>query len=185
MRRRAGRCVVVAAALALPFAALAFEDAATGLRMNPPPPFVARRVDVDPGVDVRVRITSTSGLPVSVNDETGAVCMVNFIRRRSPEPTSREKLNAMAADPRWQQMAKDALSRQAFDIQRFEVFSLQGYRGLEMQGQFKYNPRVRNFISRIGSVMGSTLITCTATTADFDEARPQFRAIRASITLPE
>ena len=188
MRLRAGRRPVAVAAIVLPAAALALEDAATGLKITPPPPFVAQRVDGDRGVDVRVRITSTTGRPASVNDETGAVCMVNFIRRRSPEPTSRETLNAMVADPRWQRMAKDAMAQQAFDIQRSELFSLQGYRGIEMQGQLKNNPRAREtlaFVSRISSVKGSTIMTCTTRSADFDEALPQFRAIRAAITLPE
>lgn len=41
------------------------------------------------------------------------------------------------------------------------------------------------FMSMIDMVRGRTAIRCTTLATDFDEALPQFRAIRGSITFPE
>lgn len=186
MRLRAGRLPLAAAGLALPLAAFAFEDAATGFRVTPPPPFVVEPVDGDPRVDVKLRIRSRTGKPTALNPRWG-ICIVNFGLRRSPEPITKAELGTVTENPRRPGTIRESLSA-SFDFSKTELFELQGYRGVELQGQFTRTPDLmgsRTFVSIVDSVKGRTMMNCTTPDAEFDEALPQFRAIRASIALPE
>lgn len=182
------RAIALLAALAMfnsPSRVFAFEDAATGFSIAPPAPFTAepaqrRQFDVGAGVK------SATGKP-EIRGTGQFVCEAGFKSAPQNANLTRDDINAMVAKPEWMNVAK-AMLELAFQIDRQQRFTLQGYRGFEFQGRPKAGPGAedaRMFMSMVETAKGRTTMICVTAASGFQSAVAQFRAIRATINLPK
>jgi hypothetical protein len=161
--------------------AIAFEDAATGLKVNPPEPFVAE-ITQRPRQDVTAGVFSTKGATSGKY-----VCEIAFKSASQNAGLTKEEVNALISDAAWQDTAKQIVGN-LMTIRSAETYDLSGYTGFEIIGTPKVGPDAANtrmFLSISETAKGRTTTSCAVSGADLASALPQLRAIRASITLPQ
>jgi hypothetical protein len=170
-----------------PSAAHAFStDPATGFGIRPPAPFVAEQTTNRRQFDVGVGIKSTTGAPPTAGP-TPYVCEAGFKAAAQNNGLSREEINAFMDKPEWVSVAR-ATMELVFKITSQQRFTLEGYRGIEFRAQPKEGPgaeNVRMHISIVETARGRSSLFCVTEKAAFAKALPQFRAIRATISLPK
>lgn len=171
------------ALLAGPAGAAGFVDAATGLAVDPPAPFLVAPAK-SPSYDVALIINSTTGSPpLGVGDSY--LCQVGFKAEAESADFTQEEINLEVQQPGWLDNAATALSR-TFDVTARQTFVLDGATGVELVGKPKAGvPGAGVFISMIDTPRGRTTLNCATRVEEIDGALNQFRLIRAGITLPK
>jgi hypothetical protein len=178
--------MVVGALLCFPAQAQRFDDPGSGFAVNPPAPFVTEQTSNRRQFDVGVGINSKTGTP-SVKGTGTHVCEAGFKAAPQNASLSIAEINKLTDTKERQQQVRGIIEF-AFAISSQRTFTMQGVRGLEFQGQPKLGPDAENarmFMSMIETPKGRVTIVCVTSRAEFNKALPQFRAIRASITLPK
>jgi hypothetical protein len=165
--------------------AFAFEDAATGLKVNPPEPFVAE-ITQRPRQDVTAGVFSTTGSPKGATSGK-YVCEIAFKSASQNAGLTKEDVNMLISGAAWQDTAKQIVSN-LMTISSAETYDLDGFTGFEIIGTPKAGPDAENtrmFLSISETAKGRTTTSCAVSGADLESALPQLREIRASITLPQ
>ena len=183
--QRLALVVLASVILAAPaFAQGSFADATTGFSIAPPAPFVAEQT-TRRQFDVGAGVKSTTGKPAPAG--TGAyVCEAGFKAAAQNNDLTREQINAQMDKPEWRKLARAAIEL-AFNVTAEQRFTLQGFRGLEFTGSPKAGPgheEARMFMSLIETPKGRVTMVCVTERSGIARAIPQFRAIRATINLP-
>ncbi len=182
------RLIPLAAALLLsqPASARApFLDPATGFGIAPPAPFVAEPTSRRQ-FDVGVGIKSATGSPAPAG-VAPYLCETGFKAAPQNNALTRSEINAQMDRPEWANLARATIEL-AFAVTAQQRFTLQGFRGLEFRGAPKAGPgheEARMFMSMVETPKGRVTMVCVTERNGFARALPQFRALRATLTLPK
>ncbi len=162
-----------------------FADPATGFGLAPPAPFA-----IEPTTrrqfDVGVGIKSASGQPAPAGTSP-YVCEAGFKAAPQNASLTQAEINAQMEKPEWVRLIRATIEL-AFNVTAERRFTLQGFRGIEFQGSPKAGPgheNARMVMSMVETPKGRVTMVCVTERSGFDRALPQFRAIRATITLPK
>jgi len=167
---------------ALPASAAGFVDEKSGLKVDPPQPFVVAPAKTQ-SYDVAVIINSLNGSP-SLGAGDNYLCQIGYKALPDNADFAQEEINLQVEQPEWLDNAAAALS-QTFDVTGKATFVLGGATGVELVGKPKNGaPGAGVFVSMIDTPTGRTTINCATRPEELDGAVNQFRLIRASITLP-
>lgn len=185
MRRLALSLLVLAAstgAAVLPAAAIPFEDPATGLKIDPPQPFVVAPAK-SKTYDVAAVINSLTGAP-PLGAGDNYLCQLGFKKLPDNADFAQEEINLQVEKPEWLDNAAAAMSK-TFDVTGKSTFVLNGAAGIELVGKPKGGtPGAAVFVSMVDTPIGRTTLNCATRPEEIEKAVNQFRLIRASITLP-
>ena len=174
-------CLLVSA---LPSAA--FEDAASGFRITPPQPFsVQRSVEKRP-YDISVGLNSATGKPRLAGRDR-YLCEAGFKANAENASLDRDTINALGDGEEWIAHLKSVYEKTGMIVLATGRYTLQGFRGLELEGKAPPHAPddVRIYIAFSDTPKGHTTLRCVTLADDYIAALPQFRAIRDSITLPQ
>lgn len=170
------------AAMALPAAAAQFADAATGLTIDPPAPFVVRPSKSN-AFEVTAVINSLTGSP-SLGAGDNFLCQVGYKSLPDNSDFTQDEINLQQEQPERLDGLANALSR-SFEVTGKATFALNGATGLEVIGKPKDSAKASSiFMSMIETPTGRTTLNCATRPDEIDKAADQFRLIRASITPP-
>jgi hypothetical protein len=165
--------------------AIAYEDKTTGLKVNPPTPFVAEPTE-RPNQDAVAGIFSSTGLPKAATSGK-YVCEIAFKATAQNAGLSKEDINKTMADSAWQGNASETIGR-IFAIETTGEYTLDGFTGFEIIGTPKLGPDAANtrvVLSISETSKGRVTASCSVKAGDLESALPQLRAIRNTITLPQ
>ncbi len=163
----------------------AFADPATGFGIAPRAPFISEPTSRRQ-FDVGVGIKSTTGQPAPAG-VAPYVCEAGFKAAPQNNGLSREAINAQMDKPEWANLVRATIEL-AFTVTAQQRFTLQGYRGIELRGAPKAGPgheEARMFMSMVETPKGRVTMVCVTERNGFARALPQFRALRATLTLPK
>jgi protein TonB len=185
--RRLGLGIIAAAGLTLAAGApaLALTDAKTGLAVEPPAPFKAEVAP--PGIyDAAFGITSTTGQP-PVAGRTPVLCKIGYRIAFRADPIDQAEMNRRYADEGWR---KGLLGdyKASLTITAQEVIEEAGVAGVELTATPRGGPNaseMRVHITILETPKGRMVQTCATPAVNLEAAIPEFRRIRASITLPK
>ncbi|MGL4634601.1 MAG: hypothetical protein ACRCWF_01335 [Beijerinckiaceae bacterium] len=163
-----------------------FQDPSTGFGVKPPAPFKAEQTTNRRQFDVGVGISSSTGKPAPKGTGTH-VCEAGFKAAPQNADLSIADINKLTDTPQRQKQVRDTIEM-IFLVTRTRTFTLQGVRGLEFEGRPRFGPDAENarmMMSMIETPKGRVTKVCVTSRAEIDKALPQFRAIRAGLTLPK
>ena len=161
--------------------ALALLDGKTGFGIDPPEPFAVRREATD-ATEVSFAITSRTGKP-EADPKSKFLC-----RARLTKHNNWVGAPQLALDDPAQRSARKRNLRAVFDG-FFQSggeadFVFRGVPGTEFTATDIARPEVHLHFSVIDLSTGRVTLNCTTVAGDFGSAAAQFRAIRASLSLP-
>lgn len=166
--------------------AQSYGDAASGLSVSPPKPFVGKAGKPHPQFDVTIDIDSSTGTPKAVNAD-GRLCTLGFKPAAQNAALNREAINAQMAKPEWQKLYRDMFETIG-TVSDLKLFEHQGFSGIELIVTPKAGPNaenVRMFTSTLETPKGRTALICVTDKAGLASALTQFKALRATIHAPE
>lgn len=161
------------------------QYSASGFAIAPPAPFVTAPVK-NPRFDVGAGFNSRTGKPAKAGTSAN-LCEAGFKFAAANNALSREQINGLMTSPERVKQMRSAIEM-LFAISSQTPFTLQGHNGLEFIGTPRMGPgaaEARIFISMIETQAGRMTMVCSTTAADIGTATHQFRAIRATITMPD
>ena len=166
----------------LPAHAAPFIDTASGLKIDPPQPFVVAPAK-STTYDVAAVVNSLTGSP-SLGAGDNYLCQVGFKKLSDNADFSQEEINVEVQQPDWLDNAAAALSK-TFDVTGKATFVLDGAAGIELVGK-PTDPAhgAAVFVSMVDTPNGRLTLNCATRPDEIEGALNQFRSIRASITLP-
>ncbi len=177
---------LVAGSLLKPVPALAeFSDPSTGFAIRPPAGFTTQQT-TRRQFDVGVGITSTTGVPAAAGT-SAFVCEGGFKAAATNNDLTQAEINALVDKPEWRKLIRSTFELIG-TVKAERRFTQEGYRGVELQVTPKAGPdaaNVRMVVAMVETAKGRTTVLCVTTLKDLAKGLPQFRAIRASITLPK
>lgn len=185
-RKLAPPAALVVALGASAAGAQSYGDAASGLSVSPPAPFVARAGKPHPLFDVTIDIDSKTGTPKAVNSD-GRLCTLGFKPVHQNSALNRNVINAQMAKPEWQKLYRDMFETIG-TVSDIKLFEHQGFTGIELVVTPKAGPNaadIRMFTSTMETAKGRTALICVTDAAGLAAATPQFRALRATTHAPE
>jgi hypothetical protein len=177
---------LVAAPLLAPVMAQAqFADPSTGFAIAPPAGF-STQPTTRRQFDVGVGIAAISGTPGAAGT-SAFVCEAGFKAAAANNQLTVAEINALIDKPEWRKLIRSTFELIG-TVTAERRFTQEGYRGIELQVTPKAGPdaaNVRMVVSMIETARGRTTLLCNTTRKDIGKGLPQFRAIRASLTLPK
>jgi hypothetical protein len=177
-------CLILCSLL-LPHPASAFEDKATGLKVEPPSPYTAEATK-RPGQAAVAGIKASTGKPATIGTSRYN-CEIAYMAAEANAGMSQADLNARITSEEWRGMAIQAVERALKDVAASN-YDLSGYTGIELIGTPKTGPdadKTRMILSISETAKGRVTMSCAVNSDEFDAALKDFRAIRATITLPQ
>jgi hypothetical protein len=162
-----------------------FSDPSSGLGLAVPAPFTVEPV-TRRQFDVGFGVKSSTGTPPSVGTDP-FICQGGFKAASQNAGLTREEINAFIAKPEWRNVVRATIEL-AFTITAERSFTLAGFRGIELQARPKMGPGaddVRALMSIVETSKGRTTLICLTNRQSFARALPQFRAVRAGLTIPQ
>ena len=170
---------------AAPLSAAPVKDEATGLSVEPPAGYTARKAEGDP------RYAAVYAVQKEGEDDTG--CKIAFQPTPPPasgEPAlSQDDINAFTRKKEWTDLIRATLALR-YDVTSVEPFDKQGLSGAAVVADFKAvegeekPPAVRSYLVVIDTPKGRTTIVCVGDKAGFDKRRPEFEAVARSVSPP-
>jgi hypothetical protein len=177
---------LLAALLLIPASAQAeFSDLSTGFAIRPPAPFTAEPT-TRRQFDVGVGIKSGNG-SLAPAGSSAFVCEAGFKAAAGNNTLSVQEINAFVDKPEWRKLIRSTFELIG-TVRSERRFTLEGYRGIELQVTPKAGPdasNVRLFVSMVETAKGRTTLICNTVRSDLAKGLPQFRAIRSSMTVPK
>ncbi|MDR3474481.1 MAG: hypothetical protein P4M09_22760 [Devosia sp.] len=165
-----------------PVVAAPFVDAASGLKVDPPQPFVVAPAKSQT-YDVAVVVNSLTGAP-PLGAGDNYLCQIGYQGLPGNADLDQEEINLQVEQPDWLDHAAAAMSR-SFDVTGKATFVLDGATGIELVGKPKDSTHASGvFVSMVDTPKGRTTVNCATRPEEIDGAVNQFRLIRASVTLP-
>jgi hypothetical protein len=163
-------------------AAAPFVDAATGLKVDPPQPFVVAPAKSQT-YDVAVVVNSLTGAP-SLGAGDNYLCQIGYKGLPDNADFDQEEINLQVEQPDWLDNVAAAMS-QTFEVTGKATFVLDGATGVELIGKPRDPTHAASvFVSMVDTPKGRTTVNCATRPEEIDAAVNQFRLIRASVTLP-
>ena len=159
--------------------ALAFQDVVTGLRVEPPAPLTAEKVDnVNFASAIGIRSPEGSPQPTAGNI---FLCQIGFVPR--PADFTQEEINTATLDPQALTAISSSLEAE-FATYESATFTANGVAGFEFFATPKDQADNRLYTTLLQTPIGLVQQHCTTTAADADAALVLFRAIRDTIAPP-
>jgi hypothetical protein len=182
MRKIVSRARTIAALagclMAISGTTFAFEDVVTRLRVDPPPPLTAEKIQ-NINFAGAIGIRSPEGSPQPSSGEF--LCQIGFAPQ--PADTTQEQINTDTLDPAYLEALAPALEGE-FESHETATFTANGVAGLEIYATPKDQPDSRLYTTLLQTPVGIVQQHCTTTAADADAALVLFRAIRDTINPP-
>lgn len=160
--------------------AAAVTDVATGFAVDPPPAFVAERLDV-PDYDVAFSIHAQDDIAPA--DSGDFPCIVGFLRAPRASSLPQEAINAAMLSPERQQLLAGSIEA-AYTILEQDVFDSNGRAGTEFIVEPPADPSARVYLAWFETKLGRTVLTCGTTAERSDADIENYRQIRDTITPP-
>jgi hypothetical protein len=166
--------------------AMAFSDPSTGFGVRPIAGYTVEATSARRQFDVGVGLNPIAERPGKAG--TGSyVCEVGFKAAAANAGLSKAEINALVGKVEWLNLMRASIEL-AFNVTAVRRFTLDGFRGVEFEATPKMGPGaadVRVFGSIVETARGRVTQMCVTVKDDYRRALPQFRAIRAGITLPQ
>lgn len=186
---------VVLASLAVGLAVLAgsaparaaepVRDAGTGLSIQPPDGYEARKTEGDPRYAVVYAVQKQGEV------DTG--CKVAFQPHQSAaageRQLSQDEINAFTRQKEWIDLIRATLALR-YEVATVEPFEQQGLTGAAVVADFKAAEgesgaeQVRSYLVVLDSPKGRTTVVCVGERAAFEARRKEFEAIARSVSPP-
>lgn len=171
-------CLVPALA-GLSTGAFAFQEAITGLRVEPPAPLTAEKIsNINFAGAIGIRSPAGSPQPAAPSE---FLCQIGFVPR--PVDGTQEEINAATVDPE----SLATISAQvagAFATYESGTFTANGVSGFEFFATPNDAADNRLYTTLLQTPSGMVQQHCTTTAADADAALVLFRAIRDTVVPP-
>jgi hypothetical protein len=183
MRREVIFCAALGAIF--PYPALAVTDEASGLAVDPTPPFIAT-ITSELGSAPSISVSSNTGAPATEGGDHIA-CSVGFQEATSNALLTQEKINQISAAPGFIGLTKRRFET-AFEVGEPTTFSVAGVTGIEFDGIGKpgaIGEDIHVYYALMQTPKGATVMSCFIGAEYFDGALPQFQAIRDTINPPK
>lgn len=179
-----GFALVAAGALFSPVVAEPVRDEATGLSIEPPAGYTARKAEGD------TRYAAVYAVQKGAEDDTGCKIAFQPTPPGAGEPKlSQEDINAFTRKKEWTDLVRATLALR-YEVATVEPFDHQGLMGAAVVADFKAvegeekPPEVRSYLVVLDTPKGRTTIVCVGDKASFDARRPEFEAIARSVVPP-
>lgn len=172
---------VLAAALATAAAAEPVRDEATGLSLQPPTGYEAKKTEGDP------RYAVVYAVQKSGEDDTG--CKVAFQAAPQNAELTQADINAFTQKKEWTDLIKATLALR-YDVASVEPFEQGGLAGAAVVADFKpaegapQAAQVRSYLVLVDTPKGRTTVVCVGEKANFDARKPEFEAIARAVSPP-
>lgn len=177
-----GRVTVAILCLASAARANTIQDAASGLKVETPPGYVASALPPGRGQAARVEVKTAS--------DTDTGCQIAFTAAPQNSGLSQSQIDTLMEDAGWQDKAKAALSA-FYDIRATKPFQAGTRHGLIIIGDFKDRPELPPRAREIRTLFviqetprGRTSTVCAGERAGFEAREPEFVAVAAGTTPP-
>lgn len=161
------------------------KDAETGLSIQPPNGYEARKTEGDP----RYKAVYT----VQKQGEVDTGCKVAFQPHQSAaageQQLSQDEINAFTRRKEWIDLIRATLALR-YEVATVEPFEQQGLNGAAVVADFKTaegEPKaeqVRSYLVVLDSPKGRTTVVCVGEKASFEARRREFEAIVRSVSPP-
>jgi hypothetical protein len=162
-----------------PAEASAFQEAVTGLRVDPPAPLTVETIS-NINFAGAVGIKSAEGSPQPAAG-SAYLCQIGFAPR--PVEGTQEQINASTLDPQ-SLAAIEASFGAAFSSYEAATYTANGVAGFEFFATPTDQPDNRLYTTLLQTPAGMVQQHCTTTAADADAALVLFRAIRDTVVPP-
>ncbi len=178
------RGVLVLQCLALSVAAAAADpvrDDATGLSVQAPPGYEARKTEGDP------RYAAVYAVQKSGEEDTG--CKVAFQPAPQNAELTQADINAFTQKKEWTDLIKATLALR-YDVASVTPFEQSGLAGAAVVADFKpvegapQTAAVRSYLVLLDTPKGRTTVVCVGDKASFDARRAEFEAIARAVSPP-
>lgn len=185
------RAVVVGWSLALsavgaalsagPAGAEALRDEATGLSVQPPEGYAAKRAEADPRY--------AAVYAVQKGDEVDTGCKVAFQAAPQNATLSQAEINAFTQKKEWIDLIKATLALR-YEVASVEPFEQGGRSGAAVVADFKpldgdtEAGEVRSYLVLLDTPKGRTTVVCVGDKAGFDARKSEFEAVARAVTPP-
>ena len=185
-----GLACLVVTTLLLASAAVAAEpvrDETTGLEIQPPDGYEARKAEGDP------RYAAVYAVQKKGEVETG--CKIAFQSSQAPgadpnESLSQTDINDFTKKKEWTDLIRATLALR-YDVSTVEPFEHQGLMGAAVVADFKpiegepQTAEVRSYLVVLDSPKGRTTIVCVGDKKGFARRKPEFEQVARSVTPPK
>lgn len=179
-----GLALLAAGAVFSPVAAEPVRDEATGLSIEPPAGYTARKAEGD------TRYAAVYAVQKGGEDDTGCKIAFQPTPPAAGEPKlSQEDINAFTRKKEWTDLIRATLALR-YEVATVEPFDHQGLMGAAVVADFKAvegeekPPEVRSYLVVIDTPKGRTTIVCVGDKAGFEARRAEFEAVARSVSPP-
>ena len=161
------------------------KDDATGLTMQPPAGYEARKAEGDP------RYSAVYAVQKAGEVDTGCKIAFQSSQQSGPgadAPLSQEDINAFTQKKEWIELIRATLALR-YDVATVEPFLNGGLSGASVVADFKpiegeKPDDVRSYLVVLDTPKGRTTLVCVGDKAGFEKRRPEFEAIARSVSPP-
>jgi hypothetical protein len=161
------------------------RDEATGLTVQPPAGYEARKAEGDP------RYAAVYAVQKAGELDTGCKIAFQSTQQSGPgaeAPLSQDDINAFTQKKEWIELIRATLALR-YDVATVEAFSNGGLSGASVVADFKpiegeKPDDVRSYLVVLDTPKGRTTIVCIGDKAGFDKRKPEFEAIARSVSPP-
>lgn len=162
------------------------KDDATGLAMQPPAGYEARKAEGDP------RYSAVYAVQKQGEVDTGCKIAFQSTQQTGPgaeAPLNQEDINAFAQKKEWIELIRATLALR-YDVASVEPFLNDGLSGASVVADFKpvegeaKPDDVRSYLVVLDTPKGRTTIVCVGDKAGFAKRKPEFEAIARSVSPP-
>ncbi|WP_245258558.1 hypothetical protein [Methylopila sp. M107] len=169
------------------FAAEPVRDEATGLSLQPPNGYEAKKVEGDP------RYAAVYAVQKKNEVETG--CKIAFQPSQAPgadpgEALSQTDINDFTKKKEWTELIRATLALR-YNVATVDAFEHQGLMGAAVVADFKpiegepQTAEVRSYLVVLDSPKGRTTIVCVGDKKTFAGRKSEFEAVARSVTPPK